>query len=402
MFCLRIKQYNHHMNQIEHLIIKFLTRSISKKELDELIQFLENSENDDVFDAYVKINYSINYNMTNHSPDKIKEELLNRIKADKRTKKNIQYKQIFKYAAILICVLSISYYAFYNISKTADPVLDIVKELESDEIILKLENGQEKVVKTNESKSFKNKKGSVYGKQKSDTLEYVVIKGVKDLVYNELIVPYGKRFTIVLSDGTTIDLNSGTYIKYPIQFIDGLNREVILKGEAYFNVAHKDKDRFIVNIDDLNIEVLGTKFNVSCYTEDKKIETALVEGAVKIEKEKSKISKRFLLKPGQLASYNKLFNEMAIINTDVTFYTDWRFGAVRFKSVSFNDILKELERHFDVTIKNDYKYLGEQIYTASFYDGESIENILSYFNEDTQFIYSKNKDNIIITNPLIN
>ena len=239
--------------------------------------------------------------------------------------------------------------------------------------------------------------------KKNGVLEYNNQNDINELTYNELTIPYGKQMKLVLSDGTKVDLNAGSHIKYPIRFIEGLNREVFLKGEAYFDVAHKDIDKFIVNVDDLDIEVLGTEFNISHYPEDDNIKTVLVEGSVMIRSNKGKGAKaggEFILKPGQLASFNKEYKEMAIIETDVKFHTAWRDGEIRFKSASFKNITKVLERRFNKEIENEYKYLDEQIYTASFYNGETFEDILTYFMEDTKFTYTQNENVINITNPL--
>ncbi len=363
---------------------------------------LEDSPNDEVFEVYAKINYSLNYTMTDYNSNKVKEELLKKIRKDEKRKKFFKYKNYLKYAAILIIALSVSFYT-YNVLNLKKPTNEIVNvdEHKSDEIILKLDNGETRIIKSNQNNTLKNSLGLVYGVQKKETLQYDSTNVVNELVYNELIIPYGKRFNLVLSDGTKIELNAGSYIKYPVQFIEGLSRKVFLKGEAYFDVAHNDNDKFIVNADNLDIEVLGTEFNVSFYPEDDKIETVLVEGSVLINNTNIENNK-FLLKPGHIASYNREFGEMAIIKMDTTFYTAWRYGAVGFKSKSFKDILKKLERHFDQELVNYYKYLDEQIYTASFYDGETLEEILSYFNEETQFKYIKNNNQIIITNPLTN
>lgn len=340
--------------------------------------------------------------MTDYNSNKAKEELIKKIRKDKKRNKLIAYKKYLRYAAILVFALCLPYFISNNFLKETSSIEVVnLDKINSNEIILKLDNGDIEIIKTNEDNYLKNDLGEVYGIQKKETLQYDIANNVTELVYNELTVPYGKRFNIVLSDGTRIELNAGTYIKYPIQFIEGLTRKVFLKGEAYFDVTHNDTDKFIVNADNLNIEVLGTEFNVSHYPEDDKIETVLVEGSVLIRDLKSKKNNGFILKPGYLATYNREFKEMAIINTDVTFYTAWRYGAIRFKSTSFKNIIKKLSRHFDQEIISHYKYLDEQIYTASFYDGETLEEILSYFVEDTEFRYTKKQNNnIVITNPL--
>ncbi len=343
--------------------------------------------------------------MTNYNPDKVKAELLSKIRKEKVKSRLNKRKKYFSYAAmlILICAFSVSYFMLDNqqdIEKSISDV-DYSKEIKSDEIILKFEDGKERIIKTNEANKLKNGSGKVYGKQIKDTLYYNKVNDSEKLVFNELSVPFGKRFNLVLSDGTIVQLNSGTYIKYPVQFIEGHNREIVLKGEAYFDVAHSDTDKFIVKANNLDVMVLGTEFNVSFFPEDDEIEVVLVKGSVKIKNKSIRnVRNEWFLKSGCLASYNKEYEEMAINKTDVSLHTAWRKGDIRFKSTAFKNIIKKLERHFNQKIQNEYKYLDEQIYTASFYDGETIEEILSYFKEDIQFSFSKKNNKIIIKNPL--
>lgn len=139
--------------------------------------------------------------------------------------------------------------------------------------------------------------------------------------YNELIVPKGGEYTLTLSDGTKVWLNSQSKLKYPVAFND-TNREVYLEGEAYFEVTKDPHHPFHVNAKDrVTIEVLGTSFNVRSYPDENKVETVLEEGSIRMSKGKEKVT----LSPGYKAVYQPEKGiETTSVNTEL--YTAWRHG----------------------------------------------------------------------------
>lgn len=168
-----------------------------------------------------------------------------------------------------------------------------------------------------------------------------------------------------------------------------------LNGEAFFDVA-KESNPFIVNVNNLNIRVLGTQFNVSCYPEDTVINTVLVEGSVSLfGDEVYNAETASILNPGFKASWNKTNDDISIDKVDTNIYTGWRKGKLIFKNLQFENIIKKLERHYNVSIVNDNKKLGEQYYNATF-DIETIEQVLESFNESYEIKYTIENNKIII------
>lgn len=172
----------------------------------------------------------------------------------------------------------------------------------------------------------------------------------------EVTVPYGEQVQIVLQDGTTVQLNSGSQLKYPKSF--GLfNRKVELIGEGYFSVAKETGRPFIVNLDDIKIRVTGTKFNAKAYPDDNKISVSLEEGHVNIVDKKDKV---FSLKVGESADYN-LNSGICIVSKveDMTLYTAWRTKSLNFYRTPLKEILKTLERQYEVRfLVNDSSLLN--------------------------------------------
>ena len=329
--------------------------------------------------------------------DKEKDTSWLKIKREIAPTPRINYfKIVYKVAAIFIGLIGVYYFLNKN-----EPVI-IVKEknlLAEEEIVLKLSNGKTQIIKANGQSKIVDTKGKVIGAQKGTKINYQNTSKTtsEELVFNELNVPYGKTFALVLSDGTEVHLNAGTVLKYPVKFLEGKNRDVYLTGEAYFKVSKDKKHPFVVQSNDLNIRVLGTSFNVSSYSENKNIFTVLVEGAVRLygkdetySKEKSK-----LLTPGREAKWNKENRNIRIKKVNTSLYTSWIDGTLVIEKLKFHQIIKRLERHYNIKIINNNKELANQVFTATF-RVENITEVLESFKTNFSFKYEIKGDIITI------
>lgn len=374
---------------LEKLIAKYLDNQASLNEIDELTEWIEQDENEQIFKQYSEINYAVEYNMKQFDLDKAKEKLFRKIRRDKNIFYRKKFQNILKYAAVLLIIVGAGYF-YQEYSFNSDlPTRVIPKE---GSITLELENGMIEVINTQSSKEITDSQGNIVGNQKNDLLTYNLNENKEVLVYNTLKVPYGKRFEIQLSDGTKVFLDAGTSLKYPVSFIRNHPREVFLNGEAYFDVS-EDKDQpFRVNVGALNVEVLGTEFNVQAYTEDQSFDVVLVEGSVKLYQNLEDKNKMTIF-PGERGVFNRKEKTITVDEVNTTVYTAWRKGELVFRNMTFNNITKKLERHFNVVIINQNKLLSEQVFNASF-NNDSIESVLSYF-EDISDLQYEFKDNII-------
>jgi len=376
------------------LLAKYFTNSMSETEMDDLILWLEKLGAEDLFISSSKIDYAIRNNMSQYNTKKAEKLLLNKIRKDKTILNRFKIKKFFKYAAIAILFVSIGYLVHnnYNSSNKID-----VTTVNKNEIILQLEDGNIKVLSEDGTEKVVNKDGKIIGSQKGNKLIYDDKPTVETLVYNTLTVPYGKRFELKLSDGTHIYLNAGTSLKYPIKFLKGENRQVYLNGEAFFDVTKDTNHPFIVNMNNIGVRVFGTKFNASSYSENDEVTTVLVEGLVSVFDNNIDYNKETAspLKPGYLASWNKHNKEISIEEADIAMHTAWIEGRILFRHLSFKNIIKKLERHYDVTIMNNNKSLDEEFFTASF-DIETIEQVLETFHKNYNINYTLINNQIII------
>jgi hypothetical protein len=379
---------------IEKIITKYVTKAASEEELYTLTKWLENPENKKEFRDFIEINYAIAHHMTQFNTDRIKNNLLQKIKKDKRILNRFKINRGLKYAAAAVFFLGLGY--FFQHAVFEKPAQELLVPGE-DDITLYLEDGGVQIISKNGAAAVHDSKGKKVGEQQADQLKYFSKAAHKKVVYHKLMVPYGKKFELLLSDGTTAYLNSGSSIKYPTGFLEKGKREVFLTGEAYFEVA-KDAERpFIIYANDIGIEVLGTKFNVSSYPEDNAIHTVLVEGAVSVfaTEEQADKKKSTVLTPGYMATWDRELHSLSSEEVDVDTHVAWMGGKIVFNHLPFKDIVKKLERHYNVSIQNTNKVLDEEVFTASF-DKETIEEVLQAFSRNFAIHFNIVNNQIII------
>lgn len=169
----------------------------------------------------------------------------------------------------------------------------------------------------------------------------------RELVYNTLSTPRGRQFHIQLSDGSAVWLNAASSIRYPIVF-SGAQRVVEITGEAYFEIAKNAAQPFIVKTErDAQIEVLGTGFNVNAYANEAVAKTTLIEGKVRVA---AGGSQPVVLRPGEQVSLlpsSQLSQPLAVETEKVV---AWKNGVFDFTDESLQDVMKQLERWYDIDV----------------------------------------------------
>jgi ferric-dicitrate binding protein FerR (iron transport regulator) len=206
-------------------------------------------------------------------------------------------------------------------------------------------------------------------------------------------VPKGNKSEIILPDGSKIWLNNNSKLIYPKKF-NKSERRVDLIGEAYFEIKKNVKVPFIVKTSDVSIKVLGTKFNVSAYPNDKYIETTLISGKVTVQSNEAPEIVT-TLNPGESMTFDKISNHTAISRIDTKFYTYWMKGEFVFKDEKFETLAKRIERIYNVEIIFEDQTLKEKTYTGDFRVDDNIYSILEIFKRSTsvpiEYITDRNK-----------
>ena len=208
---------------------------------------------------------------------------------------------------------------------------------------------------------------------------------VKEL-YNTLRVPRGGEYSITLSDGSIVYLNSESELRYPVKFV-GEDRRVYLSGEAYFDVSKDKEHPFSVDVNGSVVNVLGTSFNVRAYTDENEILTTLVQGSVKFSAGKESV----ILKPGEQAVLDKS-GRVVIKEVDTYLYTAWKNGVFAFKKQRLEEIMNVVARWYDVNIFWENASQKEVTFTGKMkrYDDFSKVVEMLEMTGNTEFVVKEN------------
>ncbi|MFA5850152.1 MAG: FecR domain-containing protein [Bacteroidales bacterium] len=202
--------------------------------------------------------------------------------------------------------------------------------------------------------------------------------------YNELSIPKGRSYSLVLSDGTKVWLNALSKLSYPVSFTSS-ERRVIITGEALFDVTRDESKPFIVETSDYEVRVLGTKFNVNAYPEEKITATTLVSGSIEIPgKQLSSIR----VKAGEQYRYNKEDRSVNIESVDTDLYTSWRDDILRIENMSLSAILNIIQRRYDIKVELLDKSAGEEIFTGKVPLNDNLGIILEQLEKVSDVVFS--------------
>lgn len=377
--------------EIDQLIIKFLTSASTSQELDVLNQWINTPGNEPYFRDFVQTHFAISLSMDIPDTEKVKNEFIAAIRKDKRREKLRKCYQVLKYAAVVLIVVGGGYWMYHNQAVDPKKPMDTYVESLKNQVTLQLGNGS--VVGVTPNQVIKTLNGDILSD--STTLLYAKGKGGKALFYNKLMVPYGKKYNIHLSDGSFVRLNSGSSLLFPVDFVKGDQRKVYLQGEAYFQISHDKKRPFYVSAEGVDVKVYGTNFNVKNYSEEREMEVVLVEGSVSLIADNQLSELR--LTPGDMGSFDKLEKKSTKRAVDTSIYTSWINGNMIFRDEPFKNIILELQRSYNVHIENHNHELGLTHFNAIIEtEKESIQQVLNYFSKIYPMTFAIDDTSIII------
>lgn len=349
-------------NRLKDLIEKYIANTCTRKELEQLLVMIENETDTEAITQTLKDHWerSGQKNALRESELDVKFALLmqdarheapviSMLSTKKERRKNIRYAA----AAIIICMLSVSVYFLFKpqparqISKTENiksPANDVTPG--GNKAILTLANGTSIILDSAANGTLTTQGNSKILKL-NGMLSYNTLKNKSsEVLYNTISTPRGGQYELMLSDGSKVWLNAASSLRFPASFV-GKERKVELLGEAYFEVAKNAAMPFKVKVHGMEVEVLGTHFNINSYDNESMIRTTLLEGSVKINKNNSSS----LLKPGQQAQMNKAGEIKIINNVDVEEAIAWKEGKFQFDKADIHDIMRQLARWYDVDVE---------------------------------------------------
>jgi transmembrane sensor len=389
--------------RIAELIYRELKGELSDEERKVLDQWKKESQ--DNTETYRKITDEAliikKINIYNAVDKKMAWKKLEHKLNSKSKKIHLFSQRFFKYAAAAVILLAVGGYLWLRLNeKSPVPIV-------ADERII-IHSGTQKAILIT-SKEERIELGNVQGGQTiqlsatwavdtDNTLSYsnkssqaLGITG--ETVMNTLETPRGGEYSVILSDGTKIYLNAETKLTFPEAFSDH-EREVLLEGEAFFEVAHQAGRPFVVKTPSYNITVYGTSFNVSAYTSDMSSHTTLVEGSVGINTDKGGELK---LNPGEQAHFIKTGETLSKRKVDTYVYTAWKNGEFVIANESLGSLMQRLGRwydfdtHFVNTEAHNFHFSG----TLGRYD--SFDTILKMISLTTNISFETRGKTVYVT-----
>lgn len=333
---------NNYNSEIEQLIIKSIRGQITEYEKHKLNKWLEEKSENEAFYKRVStgkniINKVSDYNSIDLNAAIIRNKSLIRKRASRK-----RFITALPYAAAIIGIIIAIPFIIPQKQKEEIVKTEII-QAGSKKAELILANGE--VIGLGDTKPQKiiQSDGSVI-EITDKRVEYKESSAKEKLTYNTIRTPRGGEYSLKLSDGTMVWINSDSELKHPVHFV-GDKRIVEVKGEAYFDVR-KDKDRpFIIKTSRGDIKVLGTSFNVRDYKEEQALYTTLVEGKVEL----SNRSNNVILTPGKQAIV-KGMEKIVVNEVDTEIYTSWKDGRFVFKRQTMEEIMNNLSRWYDVDV----------------------------------------------------
>lgn len=255
------------------------------------------------------------------------------------------------YAAAAAAAVLIGLVTLYTVNKrNAQPPLAGITTLKPEDVapgqdvaILTLADGTHLKLDSAAQKTIRQ--GQTVVNQQNGQLQYVAASKPAEVVYNTLTVPRGGQFQVVLPDGSKVWLNAASSLKYPTAFT-GDKRTVEIQGQGYFEVAANASQPFIVKVNDMEVQVLGTSFDIMAYPDEKTINTTLLDGAVRV----SHGSTSLQLRPGQQAVLDNATFNAFIRQVDADQVIAWKTGFFEFDNENLATIMRQVSRWYDIEV----------------------------------------------------
>lgn len=317
------------------------------------------------------------------------DQFYSKLQKTRRRKHQRVLWQRMTVAASVILLLSLGTWWYYDMNQDKMDGMQIAMKSENagESVFIITETGDKLTAEELNSKMDQQTNNNQLNYTKSDSIYRVDTVQEKEIIpVHTVVVPRGKTFELVLSDGTFVLLNPQSELTYPVKFDSTSTREVTLRGEGYFEVT-KSSNRFVVNTDNMKLQVYGTTFNVIS-RDSLPDEAVLVEGVVGITPKNSSDGKETVLHPGDKSFVDKL-GQLTVTQTNLAEYAAKRNGYILFNGKTIKQVISSLELYYDVQfiVKND-AILKKKEYVFSIKQHASLREALDMieFVSDVKFL----------------
>lgn len=333
-----------HQQRIAYLLARYVNKSCSREELDELFAAIGKGDDPEMLDRLLEEVWHADHT----APDIDYEQAYQQIRPVPQPRRAVITLKRAAVAAAFVLLVGVTYWMAARRQATKQPelaqqTLPAVIAPGGNKAVLTLADGS--VVTLDSTGKQVIRQGGVAIQQQNGQLSYVSQSTDGSVHFNKLTTPRGGQFKIVLPDGTKVWLNSASMLRYPTAFT-GTERTVELEGQGYFEVAANAQQPFKVKVHDMEVQVLGTDFDIMAYRDETTINTTLLTGSIQVKEGNSKQ----LLRPGQQAVMNNLDHQLTVRTANIREVTAWKNGLFVFNDMALPAILREVARWYDVEI----------------------------------------------------
>ena len=368
------------INEIYDLLKKYRERQCTLEEEEQIVRWYE--QFDDEVEKLPEI------------PEGKREQLWFSIKRKIQTPWKLRMVMFYRYtAAIIILAMIGSVGIYFWGAREQERQVPVRQEILPAQGVALLQVSDGREVALSSTTVIKEQEGVIIENDSSKVLNYTLTTVKSEPLYNTITVPAGGEFSVLLSDGSSVHLNSCSSLTYPVPFMGDV-REVKLSGEAYFDVTKSDRP-FIVKMEDIDVRVLGTSFNLSGYTTDQNVSVTLVSGKVAIRDHQ--LQRDFNVTPGMRFEYNRESQQVKMWEVDPELYISWMKGKFRFEDMRLEDIMVTLNRWYDCTITYSDNTLRDLRFTGAAEKDRPASYLLELIEMITEVKFQIDGKHILIT-----
>jgi transmembrane sensor len=391
---------------IRGLFEKYISGTATPAEIEQLTEITEEYSNDELADILEPLAMSYekdpNFKMEEWEP-----AIRSILQHAPERKAKIIFTNWYRVAAAAVIVLMLSVSGYFYFNKKSEPVIakshpssssgqNDIPAPASSKAMITLADGTTVTLDSVTSGTLA-KQGNVNVIKTADG-KIIYNGSATEVAYNTLTNPRGSQVVdITLADGSRVWLNAGSSIKYPVAFI-GKDRPLEMKGEAYFEVAHDAKKTFTVSVKGMNVQVLGTHFNINAYDDENVIRTTLLDGSVRVSTVNRQQST--VIKPGQQArvlSGGTSTGSVSVVNNiDVDEVMAWKNGLFHLNAADIETIMRQVARWYNVDVRYEGKV--KQVFYGTIPRSASAANVFKVL-EETGGVHFKIEGKKVIVMP---
>lgn len=296
---------------------------------------------------------------------------------------------LFKRIAVFVLPLVVGSVIWISLNKEEASSF-VLSEAEVGKVVLFLQDGRKVALDDNGSSVVMEKLGEgIVFEEKG--LNYTRSKSTNELEYHLIKIPRGGGYSLVLADGSRVFLNAASQLKFPVVFAEN-ERRVYLEGEAYFDVVQDKGKSFIVEAGGVEIQVLGTEFDVRAYSEEEEVLTTLVEGKVRIAVDETNVA----LLPSEQAVWIPSKEKMEVKQVDVERFIGWKNGRWVFNKTPIWQIMNELCRWYDLKVEYSNEKSKYENFSLNLEKYDDFKQILSFLEETGNVRFALSENTVIV------